>query len=420
MCDRTVFHIDVNSAFLSWEAVYQLNIKHEKIDIREIPSAVGGNVEKRHGIILAKSIPAKKYNIKTGESIFEAKKKCPDLHIVSPQYDLYDSCSKAFIEILHEYSPCIEQYSIDEAWMDMTGSEALFGYPTVAATNIKDKIYRELGFTVNVGISSNKLLAKMAGDLKKPNMVHTLFPSEIQKKMWPLPVGDLFYVGRSTEKTLYKLGIHTIGQLANSDIRLLKSHLKKHGEVIWNFANGNDFSIIEDTPPANKGYGNSFTIPFDVDNSDSARLVLLSLCETVCTRLRKDNVKASVVAISIVDSDFNWCSHQMTLFSATNITNEIYRASAMLFEELWDGNTIRKLGVHVSKIIENCGMRQLDLFSMTNYEKYERLEKSVDEIRNRFGEKSIMRATYLNNKITHMAGGTTEEKKRPKGEEVFY
>ncbi len=421
MFDKIIFHVDVNSAFLSWEAVYRLKILGEEIDLREIPSAVGGDVEKRHGIILAKSIPAKKYNIQTGESIHEALIKCPNLTLVQPHYDLYDKSSKSFIEILKEYSSCVEQYSVDEAYCDMTGTEYLFGSPVVAATTIKDRIHRELGFTVNIGISTNKLLAKMAGDFKKPNLVHTLFPDEIEK-MWRLPVSELFYVGRATTKSLLKLGIRTIGELAKADVNMLRSHLKSHGEVIWCFANGIDVSIVEPQAPANKGYGNSTTIAFDVENANTAKLVLLSLAETVCTRLRKDNMIASVVSVSIVDFEFKYVSHQITLFTATNITNEIHKASCQLFDELWDGTPIRKLGIHTSRVIENDHVRQLDLFTMDKYEKYEKLDRAIDNIRFRYGEHSIMRATYLNGirKMDHMSGGISKEKLKPEGEEVYY
>ncbi len=338
-----IFHIDVNSAFLSWEAVYRIKILGERTDLREIPSAVGGDVKKRHGIILAKSQPAKKYNIQTGESVSEAAKKCPDLVLVPPHYDLYESCSKAFMDILREYAPCVEQYSIDEAYCDMTGTGYLYESPLKIAHIIKDRIYEELGFTVNIGISSNKLLAKMASDLKKPNMVHTLYPWEIKEKMWNLPVSDLFYVGRATTKKLHTLGIHTIGELAVTDINILRSHFKKYGELIHDFANGLDTAFVTDEKPANKGYGNSTTTPFDVDNEFSAKMVLLALAETVSTRLRNDHVMASVVAIHIVDFEFHHVSHQLTLFTATNITNEIYKAACRLFDELWDGIPVRHL-----------------------------------------------------------------------------
>ncbi|MDF2907539.1 MAG: dinB [Herbinix sp.] len=419
--EKIIYHIDVNSAFLSWEAVYRLKILGEKIDLREIPSAIGGDESKRHGIILAKSIPAKKFNIQTGDSVRDALNKCPDLVLAPPQYQVYEQCSKAFINILQEYAPVVEQYSVDEAYCDMTGTTQLYGSPVVAANLIKDRIYRELGFTVNVGVSNNKLLAKMAGDLKKPNLVHTLFPNEIQRKMWPLPVEDLFYVGRASKKTLNKLGIHTIGELAESDPAILRKHMHKHGEVIWNFANGRDVAIVDSEVPANKGYGNSTTISFDVEDSSTARLVLLSLCETVCSRLRADHVKAGVVAVSICDYEFHYYSHQMTLITATNITNEIHQSACRLFLEGWDGTPIRKLGVHTSRIMEDDNIRQLDLFTLDKYEKFQKMDGAVDNIRNRFGEDKIMRASYLakNNQeknITHMAGGIKNAREMVKAE----
>ena len=199
--DSIVFHIDVNSAFLSWEAVNRAK-KGMEPDLRTIPSAIGGDMAKRHGVILAKSIPAKQYNVRTGESIMEARKKCPNLLIISPNHKLYKKYSNAFMDILREYTPDVEQFSIDEAFMDMTGTQLLFGEPIAAANQIKDRIKKELGFTVNVGISSNKLLAKMASDFQKPDLVHTLFPDEIRTKMWGLPVSDLFFVGRVTTKKL--------------------------------------------------------------------------------------------------------------------------------------------------------------------------------------------------------------------------
>lgn len=418
--ENIVYHIDVNSAFLSWEAVYRIQLLGDKTDLREIPSAIGGDESKRHGIILAKSIPAKKYGIKTGDSVREALTKCPDLVLAQPHYDLYEQSSKAFIEILNEYCPNVEQYSVDEAFCDMTGTISLFGSPVIAANLIKDRIYRELGFTVNVGISNNKLLAKMASDFKKPNLVHTLFPNEIERKLWPLPVEDLFYVGRATTRKLNKLGIRTIGELAATDLLVLTKHMHKHGELIWNFANGRDVTIVDSTVPVNKGYGNSTTIPFDVENSSTAKLVLLSLCETVCTRLRADNMKALVVAVSFCDFDFHYSSHQLTLFTPTNITNEIHKACCRLFDEAWDGTPIRKLGVHTSRVSQNNNTRQLDLFMMNSYEKYEKLDHAIDVIRTRFGTESVIRASYVNGGIGHMNGGIRKDMKKPKNEEALY
>ena len=322
--ERVIFHIDVNSAFLSWEAVYRLYHLGGTVDLRKEVSAVGGDMAMRHGIILAKSIPAKKYHIKTGEAILEARQKCPNLMLVPPNYRLYEQCSKAFMDILRKYSPSVEQYSIDEAFVDMTGTDKLWGSPMEAANRLKNEIRDTLGFTVNIGISENKLLAKMASDFEKPDRVHTLWKSEIRKKMWPLPVCDLFFVGRATAKKLFSLGIQTIGQLAQADPAVLKSHLKKHGEVIWAFANGMDISVVQSEPPANKGYGNSTTIAFDVVDASTAKLVLLALAETIGARLRAAGARAEVIAVGIKLHDLSYVSHQMTLRNATNITIEIH------------------------------------------------------------------------------------------------
>ena len=415
--EKVIFHIDVNSAFLSWEAIYRLHILGEKMDLREIPSAVAGDIKKRHGIILAKSMAAKKFGVRTGDTISEAQRLCPNLTLVAPHYDLYDTSSKAFMEILREYSPCVEQYSVDEAYCDMTGTMSLYGSTVVAANLMKDKISNELGFTVNVGISSNKLLAKMASDFKKPNLVHTLFPKEIEKKLWKLPVEELFYVGHATKKKLYALGIHTIGELAKTDLNILRAHFKKYGEVIYAFANGIDVSVVSDEAFANKGYGNSTTIAFDVEQGNVAKMILLSLAETVGTRLRADSVMATVVAVSIVNSEFHHGSHQMTLLSATNTTNEIHKAACRLFDELWDGSPIRNLGIHTSKVVNGSSLRQINLFDMNRYEKLSKLDAAVDKVRERYGDDSIKRAIFLNNPVYHMAGGIPPEKRKPNYEE---
>lgn len=412
MCDRVVFHIDVNSAFLSWEAVFRLKYLGAKTDLREIPSAIGGDMEMRHGIILAKSIPAKKYGVHTGESIMEAKRKYPSLYIAPPNYNLYEKCSAAFMAVLREYTPDVEQYSIDEAFMDMSGTEKLFGPPLEVANEIRERIYRELGFTVNIGISDVKLLAKMASDFKKPNLVHTLFLSEIKEKMWPLPVSELFFVGRATAKKLFSLGIKTIGQLANTDPAILQIHMKSLGSVIWAFANGVDMSPVQTHTPMNKGYGNSTNIAFDVRDADTAKKVLLALCETVGQRLRKDNVKIEVVAVGIKSYDLQYCSHQMTLLNATNITNEIYRYACRVFDELWDGVPIRHLGVHTSRAKEasQC-MWQLDLFSGMEYQKWQEVDRTVDAIREKYGIDSVIRAAFKQGPIDHMSGGISREKR---------
>ena len=406
-----VFHIDVNSAFLSWEAVYRLTHKGGKQDLREAVSAVGGDITLRHGIILAKSIPAKKYGIKTGESIPEAKRKYPDLVLVPPNYGLYEQCSRAFMEILREYSDTVEQYSIDEAFMDMSASCHLFGTPEETAVQIKDRVREELGFTVNIGISTNKLLAKMASDFQKPDRMHTLYPEEIKEKMWPLPVSDLFFVGRATTAKLLSMGIRTIGELAGTDPAWLKSMLKKQGEVIWGFANGIDFSPVFSQPAANKGYGNSTTTPFDVVDVETADRVLLALSETVGNRLRTDQVQVCMVSVGIRYSDLAYVSHQKRLRCPIDLTIEIYRAACSLFRELWNGRPIRHLGVHTGRVSGSDPGRQLNLFDEIDYEKLSRMDETVDEIRRRFGTDALMRASFLNQPIDHMSGGISREKR---------
>lgn len=406
-----IFHIDVNSAFLSWEAVYRLTHRGGSLDLRDVASAVGGDMSMRHGIILAKSIPAKKYGVKTGETIPEAKKKCPNLMLVPPNYSLYESCSAAFMNILREYSDVVEQYSIDEAFVDMTASCHLFGTPEETAEQIKNRIRDELGFTVNIGISTNKLLAKMASDFKKPDLVHTLYPEEIPRKMWPLSVSELFFVGRATTAKLFSMGIKTIGELAAADPVWLKNILQKQGEIILGFANGIDLSPVLAAPPANKGYGNSTTTPYDVTDADTAKKVLLALSETVGNRLRNDKVQIEVVSVGIKYSDLSYASHQKRLSSSTNLTMEIYEAACELFAGLWNGGPIRHLGVHTSRVQKDGFSRQVSLFDKTDYEKLAEMDETIDNIRERYGIDAVMRASFLNQPIDHMSGGISREKR---------
>lgn len=416
--ENVIFHIDVNSAFLSWEAVYRLRHLGGNVDLREEVAAVGGDMSMRHGIILAKSIPAKKYRIQTGETIVEALQKCPQLKLVPPNYGLYERCSSAFLGILRQYSPCVEPYSIDEAFVDMTGTERLWGEPVAAANRIRNQIREELGFTVNIGISENKLLAKMASDFQKPDQVHTLWKREKEAKMWQLPVSDLFFVGRATTKKLYNMGIYTVGELANTDPALLKGHLKKHGEVIWAFANGMDVSVVQSEAPPNKGYGNSTTIAFDVSDASTAKLVLLALAETVGTRLRAAGVRAEVIAVGIKSFELNYVSRQMTLGNATNITAELHRYACQLFDSVWDGTPIRHLGIHTSRIKDQMDMRQMNMFDATDYEKLEHVDETVDKIRRRYGKDSVKRAAFLGSRIDHMSGGISREKRSVDYEKV--
>ena len=398
MSDRVIFHIDVNSAFLSWEAVERLK-EGEKVDLREIPSAVGGDIATRHGIILAKSIPAKKYNITTAEPVVDAIRKYPDLVLVPPRHDVYKKYSRAFMNILRQYSDTIEQFSIDEAFMDMTGTGRLFGPPVEAANRIKNQVRDELGFTVNVGVSSNKLLAKMASDFRKPDLVHTLFPDEIESKMWTLPIVDLFFAGKAAVHRLNQLGIFTIGDLAKSDREVICNVLKKQGDILWRYANGIDDSPVEIVKADNKGYGNSTTLPFDVTDDMTAKSIILGLCDKVGSRLRNDGVKADTVTVQIKYNDLTKASHQCSLYSATNITQEIYEQACKLFDEKWDGTPIRLLGVS-TKVASEDGGRQMNLFDNTDYEKLERLDKAMDSIKGRFGAGAIKRASSLEANVT--------------------
>lgn len=404
------FHIDVNSAFLSWEATYRL-VKGDKVDIRKIPSAIGGSVEHRHGIILAKSELAKRAGVKTGETIAEARAKCPDILFCPPNYTLYNRCSAAFMEILRRYSPIVEQYSIDEAFIDMTGTERLWGEPEEAGDKIRKSIREELGFTVNVGISENRLLAKMAGELKKPDKTLTLYPNEIQSKLWPMPVRELFFIGHATERKLNNLGIRTIGEIAKADPAMLRSHMKSHGDVIYAYANGLEGApIVGIEDVSAKGYGNSTTMPFDVVRIDDALKVLLSLSESVSARIRADEKRIKVVAVSFRDRDLVGYSAQKTLPESTCTTGVIWQAACEVFLKNWRGTPLRQLGVHTSKVGDEDGFWQSNFLDSVGEEKWYQAENAVDRIRGRYGKDSVIRATFLDGRIDSMAGGITKDR----------
>lgn len=408
MAGRVIFHVDANSAFLSWTAAYKVKVLGESVDIRDIPSVVAGDKASRHSIILAKSTPAKKYGIQTGEPLFQALEKCPNLTVVPPNYELYVEASRHFVQMLRQFSPMVEQYSIDEAWVDMTGTERLWGPPRLAAEQMRKRIWEELGFTVNIGISSNKLLAKMAGDFEKPNKVHTLFPEEVPDKFWPLPVRDLFLVGAATERKLNMMGIRTIGDLAHADGTLLRRRLGKHGETIWHFANGRNADAVTPEAAENKGYGNSTTTAQDVVTTQQAHQVLLSLCETVASRMRRDGKCGSCMCVHLRTNAFQYFSHQSVLHGATNITGELFEAACRIFNEVWDGVTpLRQLGVQMTRLSSEP-YQQFDFFSGVTPDQYEKklkLDETVDALRDKFGEDVIRRAKFANKPGEHMAGG---------------
>lgn len=402
-----IFHIDVNSAFLSWEASRRIRENPEETDLRTIPSAIGGNEKLRHGVVLAKSVPAKKFGIQTGEPLVSARRKCPELVVVPPDFSLYVQSSSAFMQFLAQFAPEVDPYSIDEAFCDMSGTQALYGDPVIFAEKLREDIFKQFGFTVNIGISTNRLLAKMASDFEKPNRVHTLFPDEIQSKMWPLPVGALFSVGKSTQKKLSDLGIQTIGDIARCDRTLLVSQFKKHGDVIWHYANGIDLGTVTKNHVQSKSFGNSITLHYDVTDTDTAKSILLSLCETVAARIRADKSHIGVVSVFLTDCDFNQQSKQCTLTAPTNITECIYDAACGLFDAMWDHTPIRLLGVSASHPTSDSS-QQLSLFDSKQDERRQKLNCAIDEIRSKFGEDSIKRARFIGSDYNHMAGGLSK------------
>ncbi|MGI6623703.1 MAG: DNA polymerase Y family protein [Acetivibrionales bacterium] len=404
--DRIILHIDVNSAYLSWEAAYRLQ-HGASLDLREVPSVVGGNEEKRHGIVLAKSIPAKRRGIHTGEVLWQARSKCPDLIVVPPDYSLYMQCSNALIDLLSEYSPLIERYSVDECFLDITHSLGN-NDPFSLAKEISKKIKNILGFTVNIGISTNKLLAKMGSELEKPDKVHTLYPHEIAKKMWPLSVKELFMVGRHTAPKLYRLNIFSIGQLARTDPDFLTAHFKSFGKVLWRYANGIDDSPVNPFGTIAKGIGNSTTAPFDVENEKDAFLVLLSLVETASSRLRSARLLARVVSVSIRKTDLTFFSHQRKLLTPTDNTESLFKTVKTLFKELWDGAPLRHLGVAFSSLC-NDRFCQVSLFEETQIYKKKALDSSIDAIRLNYGDTSVVRGSFINSGIPPFMGGVAED-----------
>ncbi|HHV46548.1 MAG TPA: DNA polymerase IV [Tissierellia bacterium] len=404
MKERIIFHVDVNSAYLSWEAVYRLQ-HGESIDLREIPSIVGGDESKRHGIVLSKSIPAKEYGIVTGESVYSARQKCPNLTIVPPNYERYIKASNSMISLLNEYSPIIQRFSIDEVFMDCShfkGKDFL-----KIAYEIKERIKEELGFTVNIGISSNKLLAKMASDFKKPDRIHTLFPDEIKEKMWPLPVGELFMIGVKTQRKLNGRGIYTIGELANLDRKYIYSWLKMPGLLIWEYANGIENSPVRSISYPVKSIGNSTTTSYDVDNRKEAYMFLLAISEMVGMRTRDLKLCGKVVSVSIRNEEFYSYSHQRKLDVATNSTNTIYETSKKLFDEMWDGKPIRRFNITLSEL-SSSDFYQLSLLEGYS-EKDEKLNKAIDRIRCKYGYNSIIRSCFLHSGINPIIGGVMEE-----------
>ena len=401
---RIILHIDVNNAFLSWTAVDKL--KHgEKIDIRERYAVIGGDEETRRGIVVAKSNLCKKNGVVTGESLYLARKKCPYLEVYSANHKLYKECSNKMYQYLLQYTNIIERYSIDECFLDYTYSIQLFGDPIKIAYKIKEDIKNKFGFTVNVGIGNNKLEAKMAYDFSKPDKVHTLFDEEVKIKMWPLPIEDLFMLGKSSAVKLREMDIKTIGELANTDINFLVKRFKSHGKLMWEFANGIDNSEVSYHERDVKSISASTVLPYNYSSRDECFKILKSLSMEVGRKLRDSSIYARNVSIWIKYSNFIKVSKQMIIDNRIHTDQDIYQYSTVLFDKLWDkDNTIRGLCVGVSNFSQGHD-KQLSLFDMNKVsnkkiddEKDDKLQKVLDEIRNKYGDEKIMYADMIKKK----------------------
>ena len=394
MEERLIFHVDVNSAFLSWEAARR--VKEGLPDLREIPSCIGGDPKSRRGIVVAKSIPAKKYGVTTGEPVALALRKCPDLVCVPGDFALFDRCSRAFKKICASYAPVMESFSIDEVFLDMSGTHLIYPDPVAVAHEIKDKIRDELGFTVNVGIGTNKLLAKMASDFEKPDKVHTLFPSEIPEKMWPLPVRDLLFLGKASEQKLLRAGIKTIGDMAKSDEAEIRQLLgDKNGRQLYRYANGIDDSPVRSEREEAKGYSAETTVEEDIVTYERALSLLLAQCDVVAARMRRDGKKCSCVAVTYRTLDFKTRSHQKNFEDPTDVTEEIFAQVKKLLYECWKCEPLSLIGVALTDLTSD-EFRQMSLFENTeDREKQKKVDETIDDIRRRFGNGMIVRGSTI-------------------------
>ena len=393
-----IFHIDVNSAYLSWTAVEQLK-NGATVDLREIPAIIGGDQKSRHGVVLAKSPAAKRYGIRTGEPVANAFRKCPNLAMYPPDHKMYREKSRRLMEYLRTFTKEIEQVSVDECYMDFTGIAGRYHSPVDGAAEIKDGIRDKFGFTVNIGISTNKLLAKMASDFEKPDRIHTLYPEEIKEKMWPLPIGELYMAGRSSVEVLKKLEINTIGDLAQADLKLIMLHLKSHWKMLWEFANGIGTSVVQSEPDEAKGIGNSTTLSEDAATIEEVTPVFERLAQSVGSRLKKAEKKAGMVSMEIKYYDFRTVSHQIQLDKPSNDPEVLKETACSLFLEVWSGEPVRLLGIRTSKLSDETAPEQLSIFDIElpkePDEKHKRLKKAMDEINGKFGEGAVMKASLM-------------------------
>lgn len=388
--ERQILHVDVNNAFLSWTAVEMIkNGSH--IDIREIPAIIGGDESKRSGIVLAKSMKAKEFGIKTADTIYQAKKKCPNLKIYSGNFQVYRKYSNQLYQLLLEYTDKIERFSIDECFLDMT--QYLMRDTLInKAKEIGKRIKNELGFTVNIGVAHNKLLAKMASDFEKPDKIHTLYESEIKEKMWPLPIADLFMLGRKTVPKLNNMQIKTIGELAKTDKFIIQNKFGKHGIMMWEYANGIDNTEVKYIKEKPKGIGNSITLPEDINNIEKLEEILLAVVEQVTYRLRRQKMLAKVVNVQLRNKNFVDISHQKKLPNLTDSTKEIYQNAKELLEQMYiKGNEIRLIGLRLDNLTDKEEM-QINLFDKKENEKQKKIDQTIDKLKEKYGYNLITRA----------------------------
>jgi len=394
MKKRIIFHIDVNNAFLSWTAVDLLKNGY-KTDIRKIPSIIGGDEQKRHGIVLAKSPIAKKFGIKTAETIYQAKKKCPNLQIFPPNFEIYYAQSKKLINYLKQYTPIMEQYSVDECFLDMTGTSYLYNDYVELAYKIKEDIKSLYGFTVNVGIGNNKLCAKMASDFEKPDKVHTLFSEEIEAKLWPLDVGDLFMCGKKSKEILNNMKIYTIRDLAYANEKKLERNFKSQAKYLKEAAWGIDFSKVEEKNSKNQSISISETLPFDMIDEDKLKEILFRQTQEVTRELRSKKMYTKTVAVIYKNKDFKSYSAQTKLSNPTDNTKEIFKKIIEIFESSFKKEPIRLIGVRLADL-KATKEKQLSLFEINNNEENEgndNIQKTMDQINEKFGKSIVVPAS---------------------------
>ena len=412
MRERTILHSDINCCYAAIEHLHHPELAGK-------PLAVGGDPESRHGIVLTADYIAKKYGVKTGMALWQAKQMCPEINFISPRMDLYLRFSKMAHEIYAEYTDLQEAYGIDESWLDVTDSVNIKGDGLKIAKEISNRMKSELGITVSIGVSFNKIYAKLGSDYKKPDAITTMYRDEFQQKAWVLPASDLLYVGRSTSAKLQKLGIRTIGDLARIDLQILHAQFGKMGDILWSFANGYDDSPVkyEDAHAPIKSIGNSTTTPRDLVDEQDVKIVLTVLAESVATRLRENGFKCRVVEISVRDNELFSFTRQRKLDHATNVTREIAEEAFRLFQENYNWQKpIRSVGVRGADLVNDNYWEQIDLFSSVEFrEKQMKVDEAVDDIRRRFGFYSVQRGLMYFDKMLSAVDAKSEHTVHPHG-----